>query len=449
MLNETPVSLENQQEHSAVHDWQRNAISLTDFEDAAKNNSFKRHDSSWSDSFPSSSDLLNGLTHSQGNIDSADMSAHGETPRAEPDLLSDMRKEIVALEQMLKKIMATLEQTQPAPGEKPPHDKPPTEQPPHHKPPTEQPPHHKPPTEQPPHHKPPTEQPPHHKPPTEQPPHPWDPGFLFGGNSHQTLDSIQQQIGGRANLEMFPVHPGNPEQIQHVRDDIARGVTPEVSLNGEFFRNGTRGLANGEYDQQLTQMARELGGMTDQNGNRADMLMRIMKEPEMMHNFMGTGPDVGRNYVAAFQHIAEIFHREAPNVHIVWCPTKQTDPSGLGSQPEPSKFWPGSNAVDVIGPDGYSPTARERSFQDIFQPFAQMAQRLDRPFMVSETNIKTSVNDEQSAQWWRDAFSYTNNLRQQGVNVLGVGAFARHEDELLSDAERRALQQTFIPLEGR
>ncbi|MBS2006972.1 MAG: hypothetical protein JST01_08025 [Cyanobacteria bacterium SZAS TMP-1] len=429
MLNETPVSLENQQEHSAVHDWQRNAISLADFQDAAKNNSFKRHDSSWTDSFPASSDLLSGLTHSQGNTDSADISAQGEKQRAEPDLLNEMRKEIVALEQMLKKIMATLEKTQPTPGTKPPHDKPPTEQPPHHT------------------H--PTEPPPHHHPPTDQPPHPWNPGFLFGGNSHGTLDSIQQQIGGRANLEMFPVHPGNAEQMQHVRDDLARGVTPEISLNGEFFSHGTRGLASGEYDQQLTQMARELGNMTDQNGNRADMLMRIMKEPEMMHNFMGTGPDVGRNYVAAFQHIADIFHREAPNVHIAWCPTKQTDPSGLGAQADPSRFWPGSNAVDVIGPDGYSPTTRERSFQEIFQPFAQLAQRLNKPFMVSETNIKTSVNDEQSAQWWRDAFSFTSQLRHQGVDVLGVGAFARHEDELLSNAERRALQQTFIPFEGR
>src|SRR5262249_24387361 len=52
-------------------------------------------------------------------------------------------------------------------------------------------------------------------------------GFLFGGNSHTSLESIQQQIGGHANLEMFPVRPGNAAEMQHVRDDLARGVTPE------------------------------------------------------------------------------------------------------------------------------------------------------------------------------------------------------------------------------
>lgn len=284
-------------------------------------------------------------------------------------------------------------------------------------------------------------------PPGEAPPPTadWSSGFLFGGNAHNSLASLESAIGGRANLEMFPVHPGNEHELQHVRDDLATGVTPEISLNGEFFAKGSRGIVDGEYDRQLKQMARELSHMKGQDGKQANLLLRFGKEMNLQHAFVGSGHD----FIAAYQHVADIFHREAPNVKMVWCPTAAVDPTELGREPDASKYWPGARYVDVVGPDGYSKLhGRERSFRDIFEPFVQFSQRIGKPFMTSETNDKTPVSDSQSAQWWRDAYQYISDLRSRGVNILGVGLFSRNEGEILSEAEKQALRATFLKIEG-
>lgn len=274
----------------------------------------------------------------------------------------------------------------------------------------------------------------------------WPDGFLFGGNAHNSLDSIESAIGGRANLEMFPVRPGNQEQMNHVRENLKKGVTPEVSLNGEFFEKGSKGIARGDYDQQLTNMAREFSKMKGEDGKTGDILMRFGKEMNLQHDFVGSNED----FVKAYQHVADIFHKEAPNVRMVWCPTKRIDPSELGNQPDASKYWPGSKYVDVVGPDGYSGLhGRPQSFQEIFKPFVDFSNRIGKPFMVSETNVKTPMSDSQSAEWWRDAFKYVMNERKRGSNIIGVGVFARNQGEILSNAEKQMLRRTFIPAQGQ
>ncbi|CAN5615964.1 hypothetical protein BH10CYA1_BH10CYA1_12930 [soil metagenome] len=272
--------------------------------------------------------------------------------------------------------------------------------------------------------------------------------FLFGGNAHVTLDSLQSAIGGKANLEMFPVKPGNEQQMNHVRDDLAKGVTPEVSLNGEFFAGGDKAIASGRYDQQLTQMAHELSQMRGQDGNQADILMRFGKEMDLQHQFVGSGQD----FVDAFQHVHDVFHAAgADNVSMVWCPTKKVDPTGLTDQANPDKYWPGSNYVDVIGPDGYSSKGKEESFQKLFEPFVDLAKRTGKPFMTSEAGLHTDgMTEKQKSDWWQNAFNYVQDERSQGTDILGVGGFFRYADknETLSDQQRRVLADTFIKAEG-
>lgn len=275
-----------------------------------------------------------------------------------------------------------------------------------------------------------------------------DHGFLFGGNAHVTLDSLQSAIGGKANLEMFPVKPGNKQQMDHVRDDLVKGVTPEVSLNGEFFPGGDKAIASGRYDQQLTQMAHELSQMKGQDGKQADILMRFGKEMDLQHKFVGSGQE----FVDAFQHVHDVFQAAgADNVKMVWCPTKKVDPSGLTDQANPDKYWPGSNYVDVIGPDGYSSKGKEESFQKIFEPFVDLAKRTGKPFMTSEAGIHTDgMTEKQKSDWWQNAFNYVQDERKKGTDILGVGGFFRYADknETLSDQQRKVLADTFIKAEG-
>ncbi|RTL38004.1 MAG: hypothetical protein EKK48_22140 [Candidatus Melainabacteria bacterium] len=272
--------------------------------------------------------------------------------------------------------------------------------------------------------------------------------FLFGGNAHGTLDSLESAIGGKANLEMFPVKPGNREQMDHIRTDLAKGVTPEISLNGEFFRGGDKAIATGRYDKQLTQMAHELSQMKNPDGTKAEILMRFGKEMDLQHKFVGTGQD----YVNAFQRVHDVFQNAgADNVKMVWCPTKKVDPSELANEANPDKYWPGSKYVDVIGPDGYSPKHKEESFQKIFEPFVDLAKRTGKPFMSSETGIHTDgMTEKQKSDWWQKAFDYVKNERDKGTDIMGVGGFFRHPEtnETLSDNQRKVLSHTFIKAEG-
>src|SRR5262249_32968230 len=135
------------------------------------------------------------------------------------------------------------------------HDNPGHDNPGNHAPGHDNPGHHDPGHDNPGNHDPGGDDPGHHDP---HQPGGWPNGFLFGGNAHNTLDSIQSSIGGRANLEMFPVRTNDGAGLRHVQEDLSRGVTPEVSLNGEPFAHGSRGIAAGEYDAELTRMARAM-----------------------------------------------------------------------------------------------------------------------------------------------------------------------------------------------
>jgi beta-mannanase len=91
--------------------------------------------------------------------------------------------------------------------------------------------------------------------------------------------------------------------------------------------------------------------------------------------------------VAAWQRIRGIFRDVgATNVAFVWCP-------GVGPPPRTPQRWdayfPGVDAVDWIGVDGYvrdaDPHAARSAFRRVFGQFYERFSRLGKPLMIAET----------------------------------------------------------------
>lgn len=285
--------------------------------------------------------------------------------------------------------------------------------------------------------------------------------ILFGGYTNgswrgtEARDALDRQIGGRAELEQFyrPMGGSISELRDYIQQDLDRGTLPEVSLSpkGKDFKYSE--IISGEHDKYFHDLAKELGSMKDAHGNPAEILLRPGWEFNLRWmRSMGTS----EQYVGAFQHMHDIFQQEgASNVKFVWSPGHRLDMSGLGRQPDLQHYWPGADYVDVIGPDGYSNTqnGHHESFDEIFRPSMDFAQRIGRSFMASETGIdRTGLTAQETADWWRSAYQTLQQRQARGLDVTGVAAFMKagdfgwgHRDYTISPGlEQNTLRDTFL-----
>jgi hypothetical protein len=102
-----------------------------------------------------------------------------------------------------------------------------------------------------------------------------------------------------------------------------------------------------------------------------------------------TGP---AGFVAAWRRVRQIFRDVgADNVAFVWCP-------GIGRPTTWRSYFPGADAVDWIGVDGYvldpSPATAATAFTSVFGPFYAEFAGESKPLMVAETGARAGAQGE-------------------------------------------------------
>ena len=118
--------------------------------------------------------------------------------------------------------------------------------------------------------------------------------------------------------------------------------------------------------------------------------------------------------VAAWKRTYSIFHSVgATNVRFVWSPMAFDFKRGVAQ-----KFWPGSDFVDWVGPDGYNfPGSGFRDWDTIFGAANQFAVAQGKPMMIPET--ASPANDPRTPGWIIDGGEWI----QSHPNVKSVNYF--------------------------
>ena len=122
-----------------------------------------------------------------------------------------------------------------------------------------------------------------------------------------------------------------------------------------------------------------------------------------------TRPDGPERFVAAYQHIHDIFDAEgAENVLWVWCPNIAME-GDLGADWNAiANYYPGADYVDWLCMDGYNWGASQewsswQTFDEVFSETYAQLQALDpgKPIMIGETASTEEGGDK--AIWIKDA----------------------------------------------
>jgi len=176
---------------------------------------------------------------------------------------------------------------------------------------------------------------------------------------------------------------------------IDGGRTPMVSWAGPVVSDILSGSQNAHIDKQ----ARALRDL------KHTVILRFFWE--MDGNYNKTRAVGTEQYKNAWRIIRQRFRNAgADNVEFAWVPTADGFRTGNAQ-----KWYPGDDAVDWIGADGYNwypmsngHTARWRNFAEIYQPFYAWASQRPKPLIIGEMGVQEDPADpNRKAQWIRDA----------------------------------------------
>ena len=202
------------------------------------------------------------------------------------------------------------------------------------------------------------------------------------------VDELEGAMGRSLDIHhnFYTFDEAFPTDVE--RSDLQAGRIPMISWNGRPVT--TRAIANGRYDDLITQRARDTKALGQ------PVLVRWFWEMDgnKKEEFAGT-PE---QYIRAWQHIVGIFRQEgADNVRWVWCPNASAFNDG-----EAQQFYPGPEFVDWTCADGYNWAPGRagdeyRSFQDIFSGFYLWAAQQNKPIMVGEFGVQERKAGEKAA----------------------------------------------------
>ena len=203
------------------------------------------------------------------------------------------------------------------------------------------------------------------------------------------VDELERAMGRSLDIHhnFYTFDEAFPTDVE--RADLQVGRIPMISWNGKPVT--TRAIANGRYDDLITQRARDTKALGQ------PVLVRWFWEMDgnKKEEFAGT-PE---QYIAAWQHIVGIFRSEgADNVRWVWCPNASAFNDG-----EAQAFYPGPDFVDWTCADGYNWAPGRagddyRSFKEIFSGFYFWAAQQNKPIMVGEFGVQERKAGEK-AEW--------------------------------------------------
>jgi beta-mannanase len=178
-------------------------------------------------------------------------------------------------------------------------------------------------------------------------------------------------------------------------DNVAADATQQSSSN-------LQSIISGSHDAYITQWAEAA------KADGRTVYVRLMHE--MNGNWYPWGYGVfgqtPAQYVAAFQHVVNIFHQVgATNVQFVWC--EATQASAKPNAPSVASFFPGDNFVSWVAFDGYNRNpSNPKTFSEIFaRDYATLTQISSRPVMIAEMGtVEIPGNPSAKAAWITDAF---------------------------------------------
>lgn len=177
---------------------------------------------------------------------------------------------------------------------------------------------------------------------------------------------------------------------------LAQGKTPLISWNG----TDTQAVNSGSQDSLITARADAIKALGK------PVYLRWFWEPDVRKKQALTRSPA--DYIAAWRHVRTLFRREGTtNAQWVWCPTSEAFDSGTAAT-----YYPGDDQVDWLCADGYDrapgpeliggPTAKQRSFSQIFAAFYAFAEQHPKPVLIAEFGVQSTAPGGQAA-WLVDA----------------------------------------------
>ncbi|HEV3155044.1 MAG TPA: glycosyl hydrolase, partial [Candidatus Baltobacteraceae bacterium] len=134
----------------------------------------------------------------------------------------------------------------------------------------------------------------------------------------------------------------------------AQRIVPDITWqpSSNFSTITLAGIASGTYDSYITKSAQALKSFGQ------PIFLRPMHEFNTQHypwglNQNGADAAADANYIAAWQHIVNIFRAQgAANVKFIWCFNSSTSPNQSWNQP--ASAYPGDAYVDWVAFDAYN-----------------------------------------------------------------------------------------------
>ena len=174
-------------------------------------------------------------------------------------------------------------------------------------------------------------------------------------------------------------------------------------------------IVAGEFDHQLDTWARNLA----QWGK--PVILRFGHEMNSDHYpwSISVNGNTATDFVNAWHHVRQRFTTAgAKNVSFMWCPDAPYEGSG-----DLAAAFPGTDAVDVLGLDGYNWGVGDghnwRDPQDIFAAGLDQVRSLDaeHPILIGETaSVEGPRSGVDKAQWIQKLFGFLS--RQERVTGL-------------------------------
>ena len=215
-----------------------------------------------------------------------------------------------------------------------------------------------------------------------------------------------------------PIGPGNVLRVYHDAMDFPTPDEIAAAQDGKTivltFRLGPEATAAGEHDQQLREALAQMDAAV------GTWLVGYFHEPEIRLT-----PD---EYRAAFSRVARIV-QESAHVRSIAVLMGYTFTAR-----NPDDWYPGDDAVDVLGIDGYDwlgcienggdgrSDAHPRTFGEIFDPGDAFATAHGKPWIATEFG-RAYVPDDPNARvgWLQDAAAWMD----EHPSMIG-GAYFQH-----------------------
>lgn len=254
-----------------------------------------------------------------------------------------------------------------------------------------------------------------------------DPDHDPGISEPEALESV---LGRRLGIDHSFQHWGWPFPAARFADDAVHDRIPMLSWGAGPIAT-LAATARGGNDPTVRAQAAHLRGFG------RPVFLRFTWEMDL--RVRGYDPPTFRT---AWRRVRAIFAEEgAANVAFVFCPTYRAYQTGRASA-----YWPGADAVDWVGVDGYArPTNGHASLPELFTEFYEFGVRQDKPMIICETGVHAS-DPAVRAGWLQQAWA---DLPAAFPLIRAMVYFETHGDadnqwEIVGDSQTEAIARALV-----